>query len=355
MQWVLSRPLYRFSRFDLKHVAMAQRMQALRLQIRQWSPYTNPGCYVVWRQEDALVWAWDANRLDTDLSKQNLKLRATRVIPESLLHPTLKSGARLVTTMDGVEGQIWKADNLAHSRWWSAVPNAAEWLNFHRDAGIRADEPLTIPAAQAVTLSPKPWAQSSAVDRQDGLSLPHETRLVRGAALVLVICSVWFGVEFIKAKQAIGHLKTQLAENQQKALPVDLARRKAFAAITRIETLQANNLYPPQLALMAEVSNALPKEGVTLSEWNYQDGKLRITIASTSKLANSFLVKRIQDTGWFKNVQAIASDSSSVTLAMEAQPQNAILPQQKTTVELNSADKPENAMEALKSSPKNSP
>jgi len=135
-QWVLSRPLYRFRRFDLKHISKAQRTQALRLQIRQWSPYAGPGQYVVWGQDHALVWAWDADRLEADLAAQELKPKSTRVIPESLLHPPLLSGLRLVACLDGVEGQLWQEQRPVHSRWWPETPSATEWLNFQRDAGI---------------------------------------------------------------------------------------------------------------------------------------------------------------------------------------------------------------------------
>ena len=352
---MLSRPLYRFNRFDLGNVASAQRAQALRLQIRQWSPYTKTEQYVVWRREDALVWAWDADRLATDLAAQNLKRQSTRVIPESLLHPPSTSGVRLVAALDGVEGQRWEAGQLVHSRWWAAVQSAGDWLNFQRDAGIGPDKISSIPTAQSPPLAQQPWAQSLDIGQSDGLASVREARIVRIAALAFAIFSIWFGVEFIKARQAIGQLQTQLADSEKNARPLIESRRKAYAALANIETLQASNPYPAQLALMAQISNALPKEGATLSEWNYQDGKLRITIASTNKLSSSFLVKRIQDAGWFNNVQAIANDASSTTLAMESRPQNDILWLDKVPAELSGAAKSAKSAEPLNSSPQISP
>src|SRR3990172_2060065 len=153
-QWVLSRPLYRFRRFDLEHVPKAQRTQALRLQIRQWSPYASPGQYVVWGQDDALVWAWDADRL---------------------LHPTLLSGLRLVACLDGVEGQLWRERRPVHSRWWPESPSATEWLNFQRDAGIAPGQGDAVPAPQAPPWLKQPWAKTADLGRGEGQALPHET------------------------------------------------------------------------------------------------------------------------------------------------------------------------------------
>ena len=352
-QWVLSRPLYRFSRFELKHVAKAQRAQALRLQIRQWSPYANTGQYVVWGQDHALVWAWDADRLTVDLAAQKLKLASTRVIPESLLHPALLSGLRLVVCLDGVEGQRWEAQRPVHSRWWAKPPSAAEWLNFQRDAGMAPDQDEAVPTALALPWLKQPWANSADLSRGGGQSLPYEARLIRGAVLLLAIFTIWTGIELIKTRHAAGQLKTQLAEVGQTAQPLLEARRKALNARARIEALQATNPYPPQIALLTEVANNLPKDGAYLNEWDYQNGKLKITITSPNKLSSSFLVKKLQDAGSFKNVQAGSSnDANTLTITMDTLPKNQSTSLPRDAAGQGGADKMGNAIEPAKPNPK---
>lgn len=350
-QWVLSRPFYRFRRFDLKQIPKAQRTRALRLQIRQWSPYASSGQYVVWGQDHALVWVWDADRLEADLAAQKLKPKSTRVIPESLLHPPLLSGLRLAACLDGVEGQLWQEQRPVHSRWWPKQPSATEWLNFQRDAGIALDQGDGVPAPQALPWLKQPWAKTADLGRGEGLALPHETWLIGGVILLLAGFTTWHGIELIKTRQATGQLKTQLAEAGQNARPLLDARRQALDALARIEALQAANPYPAQLALLAEVAKQLPQDGAYLREWDYQNGRLKMTVASPNKLSSSFLVKKLQDAGWFRNVQAApTNDPTTLTLTMETLPQGEIRPQTKDENGQDGVDK--NAVEVVKSSPK---
>jgi len=106
-----------------------------------------------------------------------------------------------------------------------------------------------------------------------------------------------------------------------------------------------------QLALLAEVAKQLPQDGAYLKEWDYQNGKLKMTVASPNKLSSSFLVKKLQDAGWFRNVQAAPSnDPTTLTLTMETLPQGEIMPHARDVEGRGGADK--KAVEAVKSSPK---
>ena len=58
--WVLARALCRFRVLDLTQVPVAGRVQALRLQMGQLSPFAQTGHCVVWQGGRALLWFWDA-------------------------------------------------------------------------------------------------------------------------------------------------------------------------------------------------------------------------------------------------------------------------------------------------------
>lgn len=354
-QWVLSRPLYRFRRFDLKNVPKAQRTQALLLQIRQWSPYARSGQYVAWNQDTAFVWTWDAERLEADLAAQKLKPQSTRVIPESLLHPPMLSGVRLVRCLDGVEGQLWQDQHLVHSRWWAESPTVPEWLNFQRDAGIVPEQRPGEEAPVPLSLSwlKKPWAKTADFSRGESQVLPHEAWLVGAAIVVLASMTSWYAIELIKTRQAMAQLNTELDEATQNARPILEARRQALDALARIEVLRATNPYPSQLALLAEAAKQLPKDSAYLKEWDYQNGKLKITVASSNKLSSSFVVKKLQDIVWVKNVQAAPSlDPTTLTLTMETLPFSEIKPVSKKAEGQGSADQMDKSLEIMKSGPK---
>lgn len=322
-QWVLSRPLYRFRRFDLINVPKAQRIPALRLQVRQWSPYLRSGQCVVWGADHALVWAWDADRLDAEFAAQKLKSKAAHVIPESLLHPPLSSGLRLVACLDGVEGEFWQEQRLVHSRWWPKLPSAMDWLNFQRDAGIAADQgdADTLRVPEALPWLKQPWAKTVDLSRDERLVLPYESWLMGGTVLLLAGLTSGYAIDLIKARQAAAQARVVLEEATQKARPILDARRRALDALTRIETLRATHPYPAQLALLAEVAKQMPKDSLYLKEWDYQNGKLKFTVVSSGQLSSSFVVKKVQDIAWFKNVQAIpGTDPTTLTLTMEVLP-----------------------------------
>ena len=338
MEWVLSRPLYRFSVFDLKNVSKAHRSQALRIQIKQWSAYPNTGQYVVWMAEKALVWAWDADKLENHLNEQKLKLAHTKVIPETLLHTPIGAGLRLVNCMDGVEGQLWQDQYIIHSRWWQQAPTAEEWLAFQRDAGKAPGQEQSAHEGKGMVLLKTPWAKS--FDLEGGLAskLPFEDWFVKGAVLVLVIFTVWQGVELVKTRQEIGKMNDESVLAEHSARPILEARGKSLDALARIESLQAINRYPAQLEMLARVANQLGKDGAYLNEWDFQNGKLKITIASANGISSSFLVKKMEEVGWFKNIQAASSNDPNVlSLTMDAMLQDEIESTSTVSVKANMA------------------
>lgn len=352
---MLSRALYRFRRFDLKNVPKAQLTQALRLQIGQWSPYASTGQYIVWGQDHALVWAWDVDRLEADLTAQKLKPKSTHVIPESLLHPPLPSGLRLVACLDGVEGELWQDQRLVHSRWWPEPPPATDWLNFQRDAGITPEQGMSdgTPVSQTVHWLKRPWAKTADLRQGAGRVLPHEAWLIGSAIFLLAGFTTWNGIELIKARQAMEQLKNELDKAAQDAHPILDARRQALDALNRIESLRAINPYPAQLALLAEVAKQMPAEALYLKEWDYQNGKLKITVASPNKLPSSLVVKKVLDIAWFRNVQATpTADPGVLTLTMETLPQSEIRPPTKGTEKPGDAEKMEKPEQTITLSPK---
>ena len=123
IDWVLSRGLCRFGRFDLANVPKAQRRQAVLLQIRQWSSYPRTDWLAVFDDNAASVWIWDKDKVDQSVEEARLNRRRVRVLPEALLHKEMAEGQRLVKSMDGFEGQVWRGGTLMHSRWWPALPD----------------------------------------------------------------------------------------------------------------------------------------------------------------------------------------------------------------------------------------
>ena len=64
-------------------------------------------------------------------------------------------GLRLLRRAEGFEAQQWSGGELLHSRWFEALPDAAEWQRFVRGCGADPDEhPLPEPTVAAVLRRP---------------------------------------------------------------------------------------------------------------------------------------------------------------------------------------------------------
>ena len=323
IEWVLSRPLYRFARFGFKAVPKSKRDQALQMQLRQWTPYPVTGQYIAWDGDDALVWAWDAERLPAALRAAKLNPAQVKVMPETALHAPQASGLRLVSCLDGYEAQIWRNHLLAGSRWWPEIPNAAEWINFQRDAGVLPEEQMTeLPAApQSASWQLRPWCKPAGLGEWGGSGTQNEFLLVTAGAALLAAFTLWYGIHLIKLQQAFELHRGELGALERRAQPILDARRQALGALARVQMLQAYDRFPDQLTLLAGVTQRLPKGETYLKDWDYRDGKLKFTIASPGKLSTSAVVQSFQLAEWFTNVQAVAgNDPASLGLSMDVLP-----------------------------------
>jgi hypothetical protein len=325
---VLARAFVHFKSFPLAEIPKNQRSAALRMQIRQWSPFALAGSCVVIERDTAMVWLWDKTRVDAAIGEAGAPLSQTRIVPETLLLPQLNEGLRLVNTLEGVEAQVWKSNTLVASRWWPALPAAEDWLAFQRDAGI-AEHTLLPATAQSAPLLAEPWARAASLEDFHALATRNERLIYAIGIVVLAAPTFWYCGHLIKLGNAISAKKTELAELNAKAQPVILARNEAQVALLRVQSLLAIDPYPDQLQLLAKVAEALPKNGSTIREWNYQTGKLKLMITvPDAGTQSSGLVNALQTAGPFNNVRsANGGDSKTLVFNMDVNPRPDAAPQ----------------------------
>jgi hypothetical protein len=310
-----------FKSFPLAEIPKNQRVPALRMQIKQWSPYASAGSCVVIDHDTAMVWLWDKARVDAAIAEAGVQGTRVKVIPETLLIPQLNHGLRLINTLEGVEAQLWKSNTLVASRWWPAAPGAEEWLAFQRDAGIA--EHATLPSgAQNSPLLSEPWARAASLDDYRALDTVVERLIYALAGVILAGATFWYCAHLIKLGAAISAKTAELADLNAKAQPVIAARNEAQAALLRVQSLLDLDPYPDQLQLMAKVAEILPKNGTLIKEWDYRGGNLKLTMAAPdSATQSSFLVNALQTAGPFNNVRAATGgDSKTLVFNMDVNP-----------------------------------
>ena len=326
VEWVLARPCYRYKRFDLKQVPRASRAAALALQLPQWTPFARSGYYVAWSEGVALAFCWDAERVEQALAAQSLKPGKARVVPETVLRPPAADGARLLACLQGCEGQIWTGGQLAQSRWWKSPPSADEWLAFQRDAGRPPQaQQAEAPAALELPLAEAPWAKAGEAWSWGGGRWRDEKLAYFALALLLAPPTAWQAARLRNYHLAAAQLQADYDALQQAAGPVADARGRALQARARVQELQAIDPYPGQLELMAWVAETLLRPGDRLAEWDYHDGRLKITLAAAADIqSTSTLVNTLQLSGLFDNVHTRPGKTpKNITLEMDVLPRHA--------------------------------
>lgn len=317
LQWVLARPMYRFQRFDLAQVPAKNRSQALRLELAQWTPYANSDYYIGWHGNQALVWGWDADKVQHAIAAHGFKPQRTHILPESVLQTPIEDGLCLSRCHEGFEGQFWRDAHLERSRWWPQAPTSDEWLMFQRDAAIPpAQQQGQPPAPRPSPLNPGPWIN------QAGFTAGHEIQLERliiaSSVLALSMPTFWYGFSLYKQQLATAQLFDQQAQLQRQVEPIMQARGQAQDYLVRINALRAIAPYPGQLALMAKIAQVLPQDKSYIRDWDYQSGQLKITLTSASDISATSLISVLQKAGPFRDVKALPGrDPKSVTFQMD--------------------------------------
>lgn len=317
LQWVLSRPLYRFQIFDLSQVPLKNRAQALNLELAQWTPYAESEYYVGWQGAYAMVWGWDADKVRQAIIAHGLKPQRAHLLPETVLQTPLTEGLSLSRCQEGIEGQLWHESKLVRNRWWPHLPSTEEWLMFQRDAAIPPSEQQAQPPnPRTIMLNPQPWV--SGFDAADAQGSQLEHLLLALGALLLLAPTCWIGSHLIKLQSHIAQLHAQQTKLQSTADPIIQARSKALDNLARINELQALAPYPSQLQLMAKVAQVLPQDRSYLKDWDYQSGQLKLTLTSNNDISTTALISALQQAGLFSEVKALPGrDAQNVTFQMQ--------------------------------------
>jgi hypothetical protein len=319
VQWVLSRPLYRFQTFELAQVPAKNRAQALQLELAQWTPFAQSAYYIAWQNSTALVWCWNSDKTQSAIHTQNLNPKRVSVLPETLLRPSTAQGLCLQRCLEGFEGQLWQHNALKRSRWWADVPDADEWLSFQRDAAVAPDQQQAqAPDPIDPPLQRKAWIDASA---SADLGNQFERPAMALGLLTLLTPALWYSFNLYTLQQSTAQLLEQKAQLQKQAEPILLSRGQALDHLSRIQTLQALDRYPDQLTLMRRIAEALPKDDSLLTEWDFTQHQLKVTLSASRDIASTPIIDALQKTDCFADVKALPGrDPKSVVFQMAIRP-----------------------------------
>lgn len=269
--WVVSRGLCRFFRVPLlPEAAAARQLDALALQVKRLSPFPETGSHHHFGSDFISLWLWDQEAVRRASEAIGVDVGRLRVLPEPALLPPGADGVRLIDTIEGVEGQSWNAGSLAASRWWPAPPDPRAWVLFQRGASVAPDRitPATLPAVRLDWLD-RPWTQS----RSGGsFNLGRlDLRLVAVVAVAMMLIAYgYFGTEWLRLARDTSAVEAEIAAQIRTAEPGLKARTIALENEAAIHALVELDRFPSQLALLARVTEILPKNETHLADWIYE-------------------------------------------------------------------------------------
>lgn len=266
------------------------------------------------------VWTWDSDRVEKTAKDGGLDPASLRFVPETALHRPMAEGTRLVSCLDGVEGQVWRDKRLMASRWWPTIPSDIDWVRFQRAAGLDPQSVSTEPPGPvAEDWLRSPWPRRGFAWSMQGIPT---SQLAAAAATVLLAVTAYQIGEVTHLGRVVSSMSATNAALAATAKPLETARVQALDANARAQAIYALEARDNQLSLMARVAEQLPTNGTLLTSWIYQDGDLTITMSNPAQpIDSSFLVRKLEGIPNFSVSQVDpAADGKSLLVRIKVRP-----------------------------------
>lgn len=303
---MLARSVVRLRHISLPaELSVTDRWGALRAEALSWQPFERSQCRFGLHGDRGLVMAWDSDRVTRELTAQELAMERVVLWPDTVLcKPPAEDGLRLLQASEGYEGQCWRSNMLMASRWWPALPTEAEWLDFAR--GSPADAAWAawskLPEAEALDLLPEPWLPTRSPEQMTGQIRRAEQWLVRGVGLLLIGATVPVLRDAYGIHQQKAALEAEVAALREATAPTLKFKSEALAALRRAQVASDELLAVQPMDVLQYLADYLPKQGVTLREFDLEGLKLKLNFELGPGVSRTALVERMQASGWFSSV-----------------------------------------------------
>ncbi|MBL4591752.1 MAG: hypothetical protein JKY96_07310 [Phycisphaerales bacterium] len=206
-------------------------MQAARLRaFKEILPHENKVRIV--RDDRGLgIGVWSYGNADM----QNGPPSNRRTLPESLIYQRMESGVRIVSCLDGVEGQIWAGRSLVASRWWSSVPTARQWQVFLRASPDEIDD-LSQPAPVHVALRTDIPLFDLDPERLAVTFSPQE--IMRMAGMVGACAFLYLGAQYVRHASTLAGTERKIDKLSVSTAHILSQKRRALANMAASERFE---------------------------------------------------------------------------------------------------------------------
>lgn len=228
--------------------------------------------------------------------------RPGRYLPETLAQVPLHEGARLVEGLSGFEGQIWKNNDLAASRWWSRAPTETHWDSFIRSAQESLG-PLDMPRPAAARVE---WRQDLAIfdidrDRLSQIFSPFNVGAIIASLLAcgaLFICG-----QYLRESLALSAVETQIADIRSDTEQIQSERRRALTNMSFVRKYRNLGDNGRLLSGLGAVANVLGHTDLGIEHMGLRGDSLELRLKGEDEISVPEIVNLLE-------AQAVLSDVS---------------------------------------------
>lgn len=286
---IVSRALCHFETMPLPPGSQSlHRYEAAKLSAKARTPINDPDFFFDWGADRIGIWSWPKELCDelTDFEGE--------ILPETVLHPPMDRGVRLVETMDGVEGQVWRDGQMTASRWWPDTPAPADWFGFLRvsretEIGQGVPDPI-IPTLRSSPVHAQPY--TALVDRFRAIKVRDIAAL---AMIILAVPGLFLLGQWAQLSRTEANVSAELGELSEQTAEISAARQTVQRATNELAVYaQALNQRHPA-ALLASVSEELARFSIRLDAFEQTESDLTLVLHASNDFAPETLVRAMEN------------------------------------------------------------
>ena len=273
-----------------------RRYEAAKLSAKARTPIAHPEFYFDWSANRIGVWSWPK-----ELS-EGLADFEGEVLPETVLHPPLENGARLVAAIDGFEGQVWNDNQLVASRWWPRRPELIDWTAFLRATRV-PETASAVPAALEPVFLPRPANPQPYTALLDRVRAANWRDITALALVCLAVPGLFLFGQWMQLSQTQSSLTAELAALSRETAEISVARQSAQQASYELAAYAAtlNRRHPA--ALLASVSEELARFSIQLDSFEQTEDELTLIMQTSDDFAPESLVRAMENNPLMHNVR----------------------------------------------------
>ena len=278
----------------------------MALKVQAGSPYAQTGHLAVWRGAAAQVWFWD--------TKHVADARRALVLPETLLHPPLEHGVRLLQLSQGFEAQSWHDGQLRASRFWLEKPDLDQWRQFIRHVGGDASQWDVVPAGEPAPWLDHPYARGAG--QELGRLRQQANKLWLAAFAVLGLALLWQGLTHLKYQQCQERLQHRIAQLREQNQPLIEAQSEALSQLEAVQALARLLDRPTPLKIMDDLLRIMPKD-IHIQRFKLAGKDLIVEFTGKDLFNTAKLIARIQTLPYVASVSTGDTREGQLELKLE--------------------------------------